>query len=286
MTEPQLFRRYKKWEGNTKFLCKGRLLHGPDRKRFYFAVAGNIIPMILLVTLVWPEIYDLVDIKYALAIYIITGVLWLYSITFHITCAYMDPGILPRMHGSWKPNPIVQLKSGAKIEQRWCGTCRMHKPYRATHCGICNNCVSKFDHHCPWIGNCVGARNYKFFMLFILTTSIMILCTLGVCILDIVLRTMDSTESTSIAFKNTLASNPTSFILCFYCLASGGFVIALSCFHVYLIKLSITTNEYIKHTRNEYSRGLIVNCYSVMCAPQYQSNVQFRKRVEYDSDEI
>jgi len=32
--------------------------------------------------------------------------------------------------------------------------------------------VLKYDHHCPWIGQCVGARNHKFFMNFCLATVV------------------------------------------------------------------------------------------------------------------
>jgi hypothetical protein len=39
-----------------------------------------------------------------------------------------------------------------------CRTCNMMKPDRCHHCSICQKCVLKFDHHCPWINNCVGFK--------------------------------------------------------------------------------------------------------------------------------
>ncbi|KAK6745633.1 hypothetical protein RB195_012009 [Necator americanus] len=50
---------------------------------------------------------------------------------------------------------------------RYCPKCRCIKPDRAHHCSICGQCVLKFDHHCPWVNNCVNFYNYKFFLLFL-----------------------------------------------------------------------------------------------------------------------
>ncbi|KAF2763757.1 zf-DHHC-domain-containing protein, partial [Teratosphaeria nubilosa] len=56
-------------------------------------------------------------------------------------------------------------------QPRYCKKCQCVKPDRVHHCSTCGNCVLKMDHHCPWLATCVGLRNYKAFLLFLLYTS-------------------------------------------------------------------------------------------------------------------
>ncbi|XP_056465041.1 palmitoyltransferase ZDHHC16A isoform X1 [Gadus chalcogrammus] len=52
-----------------------------------------------------------------------------------------------------------------------CKKCIIPKPARTHHCGICNRCILKMDHHCPWLNNCVGHFNQRYFFCFCLAMS-------------------------------------------------------------------------------------------------------------------
>ena len=58
-----------------------------------------------------------------------------------------------------------------------CPTCLIVKTPRSKHCNVCNRCVERMDHHCPWLNNCVGVVNHIYFMFFIslLTCNIIII---------------------------------------------------------------------------------------------------------------
>ncbi|XP_045784844.1 palmitoyltransferase ZDHHC16 isoform X2 [Maniola jurtina] len=47
-----------------------------------------------------------------------------------------------------------------------CKKCISPKPPRTHHCSVCDRCVLCMDHHCPWLNNCVGYYNARYFFLY------------------------------------------------------------------------------------------------------------------------
>nr|XP_054760803.1 palmitoyltransferase ZDHHC7-like [Lytechinus pictus] len=92
----------------------------------------------------------------------------------HLRAVLSDPGIVPLpttaidfsdVRTGQAPKSRVDRVSG----QSWtvCQKCEAYRPPRAHHCRICRRCIRKMDHHCPWINNCVGEFNQKYFIQFL-----------------------------------------------------------------------------------------------------------------------
>jgi palmitoyltransferase ZDHHC2/15/20 len=107
------------------------------------------------------------------SVYIILGVILYILLNWsYFTAVFTDPG-LPALTDTHSDdillNSITVKYNG---EMRFCNKCQSRKPDRAHHCSTCRRCVLKMDHHCPWLATCVGLRNYKPFLLFLIYTTL------------------------------------------------------------------------------------------------------------------
>jgi hypothetical protein len=117
---------------------------------------------------------------------------------------------------------------------KWCSTCKVIRPPRAAHCGDCDNCVLRFDHHCPFVNNCIGQRNYMFFALF--------LASVAICGIAIVL-------GLAIYLLDTQGEQGTVLGIIVLCTEGVGIVVTCggACFlayHLYLMCVGRTTKEH------------------------------------------
>jgi len=289
----------RKWQvfaGRNRFFCNGRCLMANDSGVFGLTIFLIIACSALFFAFECRLTYAKIHLGWLV---ILAGaILTVFSICFLLRTACSDPGIITRATNSEanaveqiikdeeektgrlnKPRHKIVSINGMTIKLKYCYTCRFFRPPRASHCSLCNNCVSRFDHHCPWVGNCVGERNYRYFYLFLVSLCILCLFIFSASVAHLILysKEIDLSTQEERGFMLALKDSWGSLIEVVTCFLSIWSVLGLTSFHTYLIFFNITTNEDIKgswDTRrqpdafNPFDRGsYFKNCLSVLCGP-------------------
>ena len=121
---------------------------------------------------------------------IIESVLFTITIIQCTVCIFSSPGIIPRnnIKCQYKIKNKVTVLRGRVFKSKICRTCGIFRPLGSMHCKRCNICVNHIDHHCNWIGNCIGIQNYRYFYFFINGLNVYLLFGLIASICMIVLN--------------------------------------------------------------------------------------------------
>ncbi|XP_011607459.2 palmitoyltransferase ZDHHC18-B isoform X3 [Takifugu rubripes] len=288
-------RRWEVFPGKNRFCCGGRVI---------MARQSGVFPLTLGLILLTCGLFFIFDCPFLVqhltsCIPAIGGVLFLFVLLTLLRTSFSDPGILPRAtpdeaaevekqidgsgNASYRPPPrtLEVAINQQPVKLKYCFTCRMFRPPRTSHCSLCDNCVERFDHHCPWVGNCVGKRNYRFFYAFIVSLSFLTAFIFGCVATHLALRAQGGR---GLVFA--LQESPGSAVELAICFFSVWSILGLSGFHTYLVASNVTTNEDIKGSwsgksgegvANPYShRSAVLNCCATLCGPMPPSLIDRR----------
>ncbi|KAJ0977960.1 hypothetical protein J5N97_013434 [Dioscorea zingiberensis] len=319
MESPRPKRLYQVWKGSNRFFCGGRLIFGPDVASLFMTITLIAGPSIAFACQIIVKIHNREKLAHQQNAYdhnrilgypvlIVALIITLADLIFLFLTSGRDPGIVPRsvrppesdetFDGAtpsmeWVSGRTPHLRlprtkdvsiNGFVVKVKYCETCFLYRPPRASHCSICNNCVQKFDHHCPWVGQCIGLRNYRFFFLFISTSTFLCIFVFIISWLNII-----GERKHYKSLGKSMTGEIISLVLIIYTFIAVWFVGGLTVFHVYLISTNQTTYENFRYRydkkENPYNKGLFGNFRDVFFSKIPLSMNDFRSWVLEDTKE-
>lgn len=244
------------WPGSLLICCNGYFTSTGKDKRYVYLVF-----FVLAAYTVFLYTISLRNVKLPETNISIGSILLILILICFAKVTSTDPGILPRRSSKktnyGRPPRTQKFIQNKVIKITYCDVCEIFQPPRCVHCVQCENCILEFDHHCPWLGNCIGKRNYPYFfcillfgalyMFFMLTIFIMYLRRLS----EDIDKHSDRTPSDFYNVPSIL-----TIILFIFCVIMAGSVGLLLMFHVMFIVKDTTTYEY---TRKSFSVDKIPN---------------------------
>jgi len=277
--------------------CNGNCVGGPDRSNFWGTFCLVVTPHSIWWTIIGPYFSPAMKVfLYGISIF---WFLWALLGLFMAGCT--NPGIYPRRpatdadlleekslkeQGYWA---VVDAKektiyiNGTPGTIKYCTTCHFWRAPRVSHCRVCDSCVDRLDHHCPWVGNCIGKRNYRFFCIFI---SSVVCCTFFLMLSSIahIISVTDEIKDDSfwkkvwISVHQGLPRNTIpSICMILYTIMVAYPTTFLAGYTALMIYKGSTTHEAIKtdpeHSKI-YDKGCLDNYFLALCPPWYPSFIK------------
>jgi len=287
--------RYTQDFGRLTRACSGRVLV-PDPN--YADNFSNVTLVLILLPVALFFGFEL-DYMWRLAkpLPVAVGALFAVSMASLFTAMLTEPGILRHQPGLASPSGsgrrelLVDVGDGVGATPIVISLAQANRdPYhkRAKYCKQIECVVERFDHFCPWVGNAIGLRNYRFFLAFVLSTTLLAATVGGACAARLYYAMADAGRSGLHSFVHTAFSLEASgavlvaSLLSIYCFFVSLLMCGLCSFHLcLLVRVAETTNEYLKaafdEMDNPHDRGCLRNYARALCAATPRSKLQVWK---------
>lgn len=293
-------RNYEFFVGNTFFCGGGRLQNSRDKPINILTGILVVVPSALFLAFsapwIWHNITPAIPILYAYVFYV--------CFSSFVHASVVDPGIMPRnVHpmpptstsddplalgpptNDWVMVKLATSESAAMdVPVKYCKTCSIWRPPRCYHCRVCDNCVEALDHHCVWLNNCVGRRNYRYFFAFVSWGTLLGLFLLGASLAHILVYM----SRENISFGDSVSKWRVPFAMFIYAAVATPYPLALWVYHLFLVGRGETTREYLNSHKfakadrhRPFTQGNVLrNWLSVLGRPRPPTYMQFKRPYE------
>ena len=160
----------------NKGICEKLFLKPDITKKTFYSNKNIIIFLFLNITIMFLSFFIIMPYFYNSAFSIIYLIISLTIFGLYIPLSFSNPGI---MKNTEYTDLLDIVERGEEVDN-FCSYCLVKKEYKSKHCLICQNCVREFDHHCFWVGNCIGKNNYTLFFIFLVYVNLNILFNFGI----------------------------------------------------------------------------------------------------------
>lgn len=213
---------------------------------------GWLVPIgyIIVVTICFQQFLiktkPMIDVGLIKMGYILLSMALIYVAT--LLCALSNPGIVNSKSTKsypYQPNQLIFFRDNK------CNSCQIVKPARSKHCSVCGHCYLLYDHHCVWVNNCIGWKNYRWFFLF-LFVNINMLMYGGILCYKALSPQMTRISQLWNVITTTTDANKVTGVFLILCTIFTPIVVIFTGLHLRYIYLGVTTNELDKWGEVEY----------------------------------
>lgn len=198
----------------------------------------------------------------------VLGCLFFLHCVSHFVALAIDPAdyeLRVRERAGIRAKPdFDRMRHSHVIENGLCHICNIRASGPQTkHCRMCNKCVERFDHHCKWLNQCVGARNYVAFLVCVVSAELAALAVFSVCVSELLIYfgnpafvealLHDKGGLSGADYRVAQLPLPRHYFLAvlvaqaLLAFAAATCLLHLCLFHVYISVRGMTTYEYIRN---------------------------------------